>query len=227
MSETPKHNPENKENTEVQELKEKLAQAEQKIEELALERDGWELKAKTDEGTGLLNRRGLALALSERRSEYEKVDEERRGEEGKLSLTLIDIDDFKKINDTYGHQVGDQVIRAIGRELKQNLTRSTDIIARVGGEEFAIVVRSKDLDAIKKRFYPDLKEGEHPHFRIRVDLPDTKLWVTTSGGTVEFDVNEDFQSNPYVSADKLLYQAKQSGKDKIIIQKPEKNDHEQ
>src|SRR3546814_1418393 len=80
--------------------------------------------------TGLLNRRGFGLELSR------ALARARRQNESGL-LVMCDLDNFKAINDTYGHPAGDAILRAVGKALKRN-TRESDYVARVGGDEFAV-----------------------------------------------------------------------------------------
>lgn len=86
----------------------------------------------TDELTGLLNRRGFELELSR------ALARARRQNESGL-LAMCDLNSFKAINDTYGHPAGDAILRAVGKALKRN-TRESDYVARVGGDEFAIIM---------------------------------------------------------------------------------------
>jgi diguanylate cyclase (GGDEF)-like protein len=91
----------------------------------------------TDEMTGLLNRRGFELELSR------ALARARRKNETGL-LVMCDLDNFKAINDTYGHPAGDAILRAVGKVLKRN-TRESDYVARVGGDEFAIIMTHASL----------------------------------------------------------------------------------
>jgi diguanylate cyclase (GGDEF)-like protein len=164
-----------------------------------------------DEKTGLLNERGLKEALKERWV----------GREGKLFLALIDLDKFKDINDKHGHKGGDAVLVAVAQKLKTRLHRSTDKVARVGGEEIAIVIDAKDVPAVFTEYYSGLKPGQHAHFRLSVEHEGKKIWVTASGGSVEFDPSEfadieEAYDDAFRRADELLYLAKQTGRDKII-----------
>ena len=86
----------------------------------------------TDEMTGLLNRRGFEMELSRALSRARRMDESGL-------LLMCDLNHFKAINDTYGHPAGDAILRAVGKLLKRN-TRESDYVARVGGDEFAIIM---------------------------------------------------------------------------------------
>src|SRR3546814_15652160 len=89
------------------------------------------------EMTGLLNRRGFGLELSR------ALARARRQNESGL-LVMCDLDNFKAINDTYGHPAGDAILRAVGKALKRN-TRESDYVARVGGDEFAVIMTHASL----------------------------------------------------------------------------------
>lgn len=116
------------------------AEAEQRIVELNARVAQLEAATVTDDLTGLLNRRGFNGVLRRNLLSAARYDEEG-------ILAYIDLDKFKKINDRHGHPVGDEVLRAVGRHLMQNI-RATDYAARLGGDEFAILfVRAQHAPA--------------------------------------------------------------------------------
>lgn len=130
-----------------------------------------------------------------------------------LVFAMIDIDFFKKVNDTYGHSTGDRVIKSLSRLLQQRL-RKTDIIGRYGGEEFAVVLRDTDgesaftaLDNIRKAFeqIAQYSESEGEDFS-----------VTFSCGLAEFP---GFSTSAEISnaADKALYEAKRGGRNRVVM----------
>ncbi len=113
------------------------------------------LLALTDELTGLGNRRHLLLTLQDFFEETALVDQDRR-----LALLLIDLDHFKEINDSFGHPVGDEVLKILGSRLK-GVLRGFDVLARLGGDEFGIVLKDSDVDyseAVAKRVLTRLEE---------------------------------------------------------------------
>lgn len=117
----------------------RLAEQEERIHEL-------ESLSITDSLTGLLNRRGFEDALGR-----VLANAQRHGEQGVLAY--IDLDDFKTINDTFGHSTGDEILRHVADILRQNV-RATDYVARLGGDEFAIIfthASSVDLKAIVRK----------------------------------------------------------------------------
>ena len=123
-----------------------------------------------------------------------------------LSLIIFDIDDFKQINDTYGHNVGDNVLIELTRVVSNNI-RTTDIFARWGGEEFVILTPNTDMDHAK-----ELAE------RLRVAIEDSIFkeasTVTCSFGVAEFREN-DTTDTLSKRADDALYEAKKSGKNRV------------
>lgn len=126
-----------------------------------------------------------------------------------LCVLMVDIDDFKIINDTYGHPFGDKVLISVSKCLTDN-TRDTDIIGRYGGEEFMIIFPNTNLYEAK-----EIAE------RLRLKISEIKfnnlenLKITISGGLSE--VKNENAINIVKKADKLLYEAKKNGKNKIVI----------
>jgi diguanylate cyclase (GGDEF)-like protein len=160
-------------------------------------------QAVTDPLTGLANRRSFdeELALEWRRAE--------RVGSG-LALIFADIDDFKRVNDTYGHQKGDEVLRKVG-EVLGAAVRQVDLAARYGGEEFAVIVPETDLgDALKlaERLRSSVMQAE-------TELSDgTRLRVMSSFGVAikgELGRAEDL----IAAADEALYDAKRAGKNRV------------
>ncbi|MEN3043384.1 MAG: diguanylate cyclase [Fervidobacterium sp.] len=130
-----------------------------------------------------------------------------------LSIVMCDIDNFKKINDTYGHLTGDKVLKVIAKLLRENI-RSTDIVGRFGGEEFIISFPSTDVDETKS-----ILERLRRHIR---DLTEFPFKITLSFGVVNYPENTDgviiqFPEDLIRLADTALYHAKNTGKDKIVV----------
>nr|WP_281952029.1 GGDEF domain-containing protein [Nitrosophilus kaiyonis] len=121
------------------------------------------------------------------------------------------MDNFKNINDTYGHQIGDMVLKEFSKVLKHSL-RGNDLVFRIGGEEFAIIFLglSKDIvENILNRIKENIK-------RKKFDILNKS--ITFSAGVAKLKEEDDFKSI-FSRADKLLYEAKKSGKDKIFLEK--------
>ncbi|MDP3464766.1 MAG: PAS domain S-box protein [Sulfuricurvum sp.] len=153
----------------------------------------------TDRLTGLYNRLKLDEVFM-----YELVQSKRF--HAPLSIILLDIDHFKHVNDTYGHQVGDQVLQHIANILR-SIGRKADTIGRWGGEEFLIVLPQTDRDGA-------IKMGE----KIRLGVEDYSFPVigkkTASFGIAEFQ-EEDNQSTLVERADRALYRAKNEGRNRV------------
>src|SRR5581483_278150 len=108
-----------------------LNSAEKKLEEQAGKLESTLAEARTDALTGLFNRRAFDDELMRRLAEFHRYG-------AKVSLMMMDVDHFKKFNDTHGHLAGDEVLRGVARVLK-NTVRECDLVFRYGGEEFAVV----------------------------------------------------------------------------------------
>jgi diguanylate cyclase (GGDEF)-like protein len=162
-----------------------------------------EQQAITDHLTGLANRRRFSESLSLEVSRAERFG-------GTLSLVLADLDDFKRVNDLYGHQVGDEVLRRFS-EIMLESVREFDLAVRHGGEEFAVLLPETDLDG-------GVKLAE----RLVEALRGTRF-TSRSGET--FSVTSSFGVSAYpgsasaeqlmLAADRALYRAKKEGKNRI------------
>jgi diguanylate cyclase (GGDEF)-like protein len=155
-------------------------------------------KAIRDGLTGLLNKEYFGKKFEEETKEAQKYGRP-------LSLILFDIDFFKKINDTYGHQAGDYVLRALPDVLE--LRHASDLVGRIGGEEFAILLPEtpeKSAKAVAERIR---QKAESYHF----DYENKKLPVTLSLGVGQYAQGETFQQF-MKRVDNLQYMAKNSGR---------------
>ena len=160
-------------------------------------------QATHDPLTDLLNRRGGMELLAK-----ELVRSERNRES--LALGMCDIDHFKRINDTWGHQVGDEVLRGLARMLKTNV-REYDIVARMGGEEFLLVVPYKagvDADSVFERFCKQVAESPLP-------TKSGALPITISIGVAYASPSKDIDGL-LEEADGALYQAKAQGRNRVV-----------
>lgn len=132
-----------------------------------------------------------------------------------LSLLMIDIDHFKKINDTHGHLGGDEVLRKVGQTFKMGL-RMENIAARYGGEEFAIILRNVHADLA-------LQIGERLRKTIESEkmmFKETRIPVTISVGIATLDGdNYETGEDLVQAADELLYEAKETGRNKTVLKK--------
>lgn len=190
-------------------LEEDLRRKNQALEHLTAElrRANAELLrlAVTDALTGLNNRRHFMEAL---RREFQRAERYHHP----LSLLLIDVDHFKRINDTHGHPVGDAVLVGLAQHLKSSI-RSTDLAARLGGEEFAVAYVETDLAQAKKAAETLRKTISQKIFSHHK----TQVQITMSGGLA---TSSDRRVSSHLDlielADRALYEAKTGGRDRII-----------
>ena len=132
-----------------------------------------------------------------------------RRENKPLSFAMLDIDHFKRVNDSHGHPMGDRVIKSLALFLKQRL-RKTDFIGRYGGEEFAIVMPDTDLEAA----YRVLDEIRQRFAEIHYPAQPNDLWCTFSAGVVELCEHSDSLLMAS-QADEALYRAKDAGRNRV------------
>lgn len=162
-------------------------------------------RAETDELTGVSNRRELLSYLETRIAEA-------RLTETPLSFAMFDIDNFKRVNDNYGHGVGDEAIRYVARSA-QKVVRINDRIGRLGGEEFGIVLPKSSQESsvmVCERMRQRLREHGFPLG------PGQTLQVTISSG-VACLTDEDDAASLIERADKALYEAKRCGRDMVKL----------
>ncbi|MDD3219173.1 MAG: diguanylate cyclase [Lachnospiraceae bacterium] len=158
-------------------------------------------EAAVDKATGLLNK----ISFQQECEQYisKNVKEQ-------IALLVIDIDDFKKINDNYGHLYGDEVIKVIADELKLNF-RESDYVGRFGGDEFVVLMNSITRRGMTKRKAEDVIKAVI--FKCTQQL---HINVTLSIGIAFQEVEDDFQSL-FQRADQALYEAKNTGKGKSVV----------
>lgn len=159
----------------------------------------------TDEMTGLFNRRYFDQVLG-------KISSQKKDEYDKACLMVMDIDNFKHVNDTYGHQHGDVIIKKLGEIVLQNI-RSIDDAFRVGGEEFAILLREVNLEnacEVAERI-----RLEFANHAFKMDEQQA-VYVTISIGIALFDGRETGFAL-FGRADELLYKAKKTGKNRTEL----------
>ncbi len=157
-------------------------------------------QAITDPLTNILNRRGL-----ERWGQYEIERAKRFG--SSLSAIFFDLDDFKKINDTYGHDAGDDILREVVN-CCQRVIRKIDIFSRIGGEEFLIILPETPMPIAFHVAERIRKNVAGETFKVN----STQLKITISLGVVELNAEMETLSDLINSADQYMYRAKQSGR---------------
>ena len=191
-----------------QALEAQLKQSSGKITALQTRLDAARRDALTDALTGIGNRKSFDLSIQFR---AQQATEQRSD----LCLMMIDIDHFKKFNDSFGHRVGDQVLKLVGSKLKQVIT-GQDSAARYGGEEFAVLMpQTKMFDAVDKA----------DKFRVALGAQSLKNRttgqvygaVTVSVGVARYRLGESLES--FVTrADQALYRAKHDGRNRVVAE---------
>lgn len=175
-----------------------------------------ERQAKVDEVTGLYNRHAFKeFLMAELRRQI------RYGQP--LSLVMLDIDHFKSVNDRYGHQVGDQVLEQVARELMEE-KRAVDVVARWGGEEFAVILPETGREGARQ-----VAERMRLNVEEKVVLPDRRVTVSLGVATQTQRPGTTMSMGPALDtllpamstdlekrADRALYQAKESGRNRVV-----------
>lgn len=156
--------------------------------------------------TGLFNRRYFF-------SSVEKYIRKIRVSHEQFAIGLIDIDYFKKINDRYGHDIGDKVLIALA-DILTSSTNPNDIVARFGGEEFCVVLQGVNSTTAKEIFSRIRKNVENFSYQLN---DDTHITFTISIGAVLFDKENSIKNNINV-ADKMLYEAKNNGRNQLVFE---------
>lgn len=195
----------------VSELEDECSDVTARIGELQARLGRAEREANTDPLTGIANRRHLDACL------YEATMQARTGEEP-LSFLLLDLDHFKSLNDTFGHQVGDRVLKLMGQILVDSL-KGRDLPARFGGEEFAVILPQTDLDGAQQ--IAEQIRSTVGRSRFRLKSSGRRLdQVTVSVGCSEYVPGEPVAA--LVSrADRALYRAKRAGRNRIVVAEAE------
>lgn len=174
-------------------------------EELRQQRDRFEVMSRTDDLTGLANRRQFV-------AELERMIERCRSEHCQLSMLVLDIDHFKQINDAHGHAVGDRCLVAFSDQLRRVFAGQHEVCARLGGEEFAVIIAHHDEAAAAERA---------DAFRIGLGavavVPElVDLRVRVSIGVGQFQQDRHGNADHFLSeVDGALYRAKGSGRDRV------------
>jgi diguanylate cyclase len=183
----------------------RVQEAEQRIQELEVQVSKLGDLTRADPLTGILNRRGMDDA-------FQKSISLAARQKLPLCVALLDIDNFKKLNDTYGHKAGDQALTLVATTISSSL-RASDSVARIGGEEFAILMPATPLDAaadVVRRLQRNLTNAIFLY-------ENQQLFVTFSAGVVLWIDGE--QPNAVLErADRALYRAKRAGKNRVEVE---------
>jgi diguanylate cyclase (GGDEF)-like protein len=188
----------------LQTAKSKVQELEEKIKTLENELSKTKIEHMKDHLTGLLTRRAFSDEVARIESAYTRKTQ--------YAVVFFDLDHFKKLNDTYGHECGDVVLSTFGKVLNKSV-REYDIVGRYGGEEFVAIIHfnfNKELLEFLKRIKNIVTEN-------RFKYQDKKIKVTFSAG-VAIRSNYETYENTLQKADMLLYQAKENGRNRIVLE---------
>lgn len=188
-------------------LKSQLEESKREIEQLRIEVIKAREEALSDSLTGLINRKGFDLALARC---LEHCNDNTEGP----SLLISDIDYFKRINDTYGHLLGDKVISTIARILNDNI-KGKDIAARFGGEEFVILLPDTSLDGARQ-FAEKIRTTIQKLSIKRADKNEAITNITVSLGVAGYRKGENI-SEFIGRADNALYKSKSQGRNRVTV----------
>ncbi len=189
-----------------QSLETQLNTSSTQMSELRQNLDAVRKEAMTDSLTGLSNRKAFDEYL-------EAAINDAKEASGRLTLVMMDIDHFKKFNDTYGHLIGDQVLRLVARSLRDGI-KGRDLAARYGGEEFAIILPDSGVDAgvIVGNALRSVVERKEV---INRTTGETLGQITLSVGVAEYNGSEEAESLVR-RADEALYKAKEAGRNQVV-----------
>ena len=191
----------------MQNLQSELEDSKQQVEKLHQELQSARGEALTDPLTGILNRRGFEIKSNSSFTDQTMLD---KG----LCLLMLDIDHFKKINDTYGHLFGDKVIRAIATTVKSKI-RGEDSVARLGGEEFAVMLPETNISgahAVAEHIRQSIEKGKIR----RLDTQEQIGGITISIGIAAY-CNGISVTELIDQADKALYVSKNTGRNRTSV----------
>lgn len=187
----------------TEQLEQRVAERTQELEEA---NQKLELMSITDPLTGIYNRRYFDHALIE---EYARAFRQQRP----LGVLIVDVDHFKNINDTYGHLIGDEVLKMLAALLKQELRRSTDLAARYGGEEFVVVLPETNQ-------FGSIQVAERIRqavMQLDLSMHHPELVITISVGVFAQTPDHTSELSWWVkNADDALYQAKETGRNQTV-----------
>ena len=189
---------------ELQEARERADQAQHRVAELERQLQSVSEKVREDQLTGALNRRGLEETFEIEASRAERSNQP-------FAVALLDIDNFKKLNDTRGHAAGDQALVHLVRVVK-DLLRPTDSVARYGGEEFVLLLPATGIQeaaAVLQRLQRELTKRFFLH-------NNEKVLITFCAG-VTLVVNAESRETALARADQAMYQAKRLGKNRVEV----------
>ncbi|MDB1122647.1 diguanylate cyclase [Vibrio algarum] len=161
--------------------------------------------ARVDELTNISNRRAF-FELGE------LIHNQTQRTSNNYTVVMLDIDEFKKINDTYGHAAGDSVIKNVAKALI-SISRKSDVVARIGGEEFAVIL----TNGTRQQSIEMAERVRSKIEKLRIQFGQYIIYTTVSVGVAEYQAEEISVGSVLAKADKALYQAKETGKNKVVF----------
>ena len=167
-----------------------------------------EKEVRHDGLTGLYNRRYYDEVVAKELSRAKRAKQD-------FNFVMMDIDYFKPYNDTYGHQEGDNTLKAVAKLLKEKFTRGSDYCFRLGGEEFGFFIIGNTLEESLKYTQEICNDIEKLH--IKHSKNKASDYVTASFGLINIDSSVVDEHAMYVAADKALYRAKESGRNRVCV----------
>ena len=188
----------------------RLKRLSKRVQTLHRELEATRAESMTDGLTGVYNRKALDGHLID-------LVERNLSRREPFCLLLLDIDDFKAVNDTFGHPVGDRVLIAVARQCRA-IIRGDDFIARYGGEEFAVVIPGVSLRTARKRAEQLCRRIAETHYEVDEDRQRGVLGVSVSIGVSRYRRGDNV-SSVLARADKSLYAAKAGGKNRVVTEK--------
>jgi len=183
-----------------------LDKLEEKLDKLRIEASRLQQRTWTDELTGVMNYRRLMESLEH----HIKRAAHRGHERSPLCLIMSDLDFFKKINDTYGHMIGDLVLQHLAKRIK-SATRDFDLIGRFGGEEFVVIMADTDLE-LAKVIAERIRQGV---MRTPFHIKKINIHITISLGVAMLKPGESRESL-LERADAAMYEAKKRGRNRVV-----------
>jgi diguanylate cyclase (GGDEF)-like protein len=188
-----------------------IAKLSKRVEVLQADLVKVEEEASLDPLTRVPNRGSFDRALAR------MIAAQRAGDQP-LTLAMIDIDHFKRVNDTHGHQVGDRVLLCTAEWLR-NAIRSSDVVARYGGEEFSVILPNADLTQATRRFEQVLTKIAAHNYDYEVGEERKSVQFTVSCGLAQL-TSRDTPETLLFRADAALYEAKRKGRNRVVAKKP-------
>jgi len=195
----------NKFSNEIQKENEEITFLRKKIEALENELKEVKKEAKTDELTKMLNKRALNEELNKQEQFFKRHNRS-------YSIIFFDIDHFKNVNDTYGHDAGDVILKSVGLLLNR-YSREIDIVGRFGGEEFVIIAPETKKDGAKIFAEKIRKIIQKTKFMYK----NTRIDITISAGVADREETNSMQETLKL-ADERLYKAKESGRNRVEVE---------